>query len=383
MSNVPLLGYLAGDGSWASPLRRMKTSKSLNTLVEEKCGGARRAAAVWLVAPIVIGLVLGLVLPTSCLLPWPWNRVSQIIGWIYFAAWSVSFYPQLHLNYRRKSVSGLSLDFQLLNMLGFTCYAIYNAALFWSPVVREEYSRTHGGYLPPVYANDVFFALHAAAITALTLVQCGLYDRGGSRPSWPAVLATAATALGAAAYAAAVAATPRVTPHCLGTEEGGCVEDGWLNWLAFLYTLSFVKMAVSLVKYIPQVVLNYKLKSTVGWNIWNVLLDAEGGLLSLVQLFMDSGITHDWSPVTGNPIKFGLGFTSIFFDAIFLHFIFYQERPCAPGPRVPVIVEQEGDLEAAEEDEHEERGGAGGPTAERQPLVQPQAARSAPAPEQQ
>lgn len=32
---------------------------------------------------------------------------------------SISFYPQAFLNYRRKSVAGLSLDFQLLNMLGF------------------------------------------------------------------------------------------------------------------------------------------------------------------------------------------------------------------------------------------------------------------------
>ena len=39
---------------------------------------------------------------------------------VYFCAWSISFYPQAILNYRRKSVVGLSLDFQLLNLLGFT-----------------------------------------------------------------------------------------------------------------------------------------------------------------------------------------------------------------------------------------------------------------------
>lgn len=38
---------------------------------------------------------------------------------VYFCAWSISFYPQAYLNYRRKSVVGLSLDFQLLNLLGF------------------------------------------------------------------------------------------------------------------------------------------------------------------------------------------------------------------------------------------------------------------------
>lgn len=35
------------------------------------------------------------------------------------AAWSISFYPQVWLNWGRKSVVGLSLDFQVLNMLGW------------------------------------------------------------------------------------------------------------------------------------------------------------------------------------------------------------------------------------------------------------------------
>lgn len=28
--------------------------------------------------------------------------ISQVIGWIYFVAWSVSFYPQVWENFRRK-----------------------------------------------------------------------------------------------------------------------------------------------------------------------------------------------------------------------------------------------------------------------------------------
>lgn len=29
----------------------------------------------------------------------------EITGWIYFVAWSISFYPQVFLNYRRKRYS--------------------------------------------------------------------------------------------------------------------------------------------------------------------------------------------------------------------------------------------------------------------------------------
>ena len=30
------------------------------------------------------------------------NILSDIVGWIYFIAWSVSFYPQIYENWRRK-----------------------------------------------------------------------------------------------------------------------------------------------------------------------------------------------------------------------------------------------------------------------------------------
>ena len=61
------------------------------------------------------------------------------MGWIYFIAWSVSFYPQCYVNFKRKSVIGLNFDFIALNLTGFTCYAIYNLCLFYNQHVREIY----------------------------------------------------------------------------------------------------------------------------------------------------------------------------------------------------------------------------------------------------
>merc|ERR1712004_25594 len=57
--------------------------------------------------------------------------VSTIIGWIYFVAWSVSFWPQIVENFRRKSVIGLNFDFLSLNLVGFTLYGCFNVFLFW------------------------------------------------------------------------------------------------------------------------------------------------------------------------------------------------------------------------------------------------------------
>jgi cystinosin len=98
------------------------------------------------------------------------------------------------------------------------------------------------------------------------------------------------------------------------------------TWLDWLYTVSYFKVAISLIKYIPQVLLNARRHSTVGWSIHNVLLDITGGVLSVLQLVLDCANTHDWSGIAGTPVKFALGFASIFFDVIFLvqHFWLYR-----------------------------------------------------------
>ncbi len=47
-----------------------------------------------------------------------WPILSALLGWIYFFCWSLSFYPQSMLNYRRKSTSGTTVDFPMINCLG-------------------------------------------------------------------------------------------------------------------------------------------------------------------------------------------------------------------------------------------------------------------------
>jgi cystinosin len=78
--------------------------------------------------------------------------------------------------------------------------------------------------------------------------------------------------------------------------------------------------------------LNYRRQSTEGWNMHNVLLDFGGGALSLVQLVMDGAVTRDWSAVTGNPVKFGLGSASMLFDVVFMaqHWLLYPAASRQP-----------------------------------------------------
>lgn len=44
--------------------------------------------------------------------------ISILFGWVYTICWSASFYPQVLLNFSRKTTSGTTVDFPLLNVLG-------------------------------------------------------------------------------------------------------------------------------------------------------------------------------------------------------------------------------------------------------------------------
>jgi cystinosin len=76
----------------------------------------------------------------------------------------------------------------------------------------------------------------------------------------------------------------------------------------------------------PQVLTNYRNHSTKGWSIAQILLDFAGGVLSILQLSIDSYLQGDWSGITGNPVKLMLGNVSMFFDMIFIvqHYCLYN-----------------------------------------------------------
>jgi len=116
------------------------------------------------------------------------------------------------------------------------------------------------------------------------------------------------------------------------------------EWIDLVYTLQFVKLFISIVKYVPQAWVNYKREATTGWSIHNILLDISGGILSLAQLVLDSSLQNDWSGLTGNPVKFFLSQISIFFDIIFViqHYVLY---PSSNRPSTYSHLSPEGEAE--------------------------------------
>lgn len=106
----------------------------------------------------------------------PLILISVIVGWVYFAAWSISFYPQVILNFRRQSVVGLSFDFLALNIIGHSMYGVFNISLFFFKYFQDEYFNRFPHGMNPVEINDVFFSIHAVILTIFTIGQCFYYE---------------------------------------------------------------------------------------------------------------------------------------------------------------------------------------------------------------
>ena len=82
MSSQPLLDEsLPAGGHTAVALRREQRGRCM-------------AAATWVLLPWAIGAALAALFPSRGTLPPRVEAVSHVVGWVYFAAWSVSFYPQ-------------------------------------------------------------------------------------------------------------------------------------------------------------------------------------------------------------------------------------------------------------------------------------------------
>ncbi|CAB4027218.1 Cystinosin [Paramuricea clavata] len=235
----------------------------------------------------------------------------MVIGWIYFVAWSISFYPQVYVNWSRKSVIGLNFDFVCYNLLGFIAYGVFNIGMFWIPKIKSEYQAKHPNEdEDPVELNDVCFTLHAILLTLITAIQILIYERGNQVVS---KLCKILISISCVFVFIALMIT-------LFTDK--------ISWLDYLYYFSYVKIGVTLIKYIPQAYMNFRRKSTIGWSIGNVLLDFTGGSLSIVQMIILSYNNDSWEAIFGDLTKFGLGLISVLFDILFIiqHYLLYPQK---------------------------------------------------------
>lgn len=294
------------------------------------------------------------------------QQLSRLFGWIYTTSWSLSFYPQPILNYRRKSTHGFSPDFAFSNVLGFAALTASTSAFLYSPVIRSEYAARHPrSPEPTARLNDLAFAGHALFWTVVMASQ--FWPRlwgwpkqssqaqeetndgdepqealGGKRGSWFCKILCIGGILAVAVMSIIVAVKQRSSKD---RNEKAKPYD--LAWIDVVYALQYLKLALTMYKYSPQALSNYFRKSTAGWAIGQILFDTVGCILSLGQLAIDSALQDDWSGFFGNPAKLGLAFISLFFDIVFLvqHYILYGDghkemEGKADDERTPLINDQ-------------------------------------------
>ncbi|KAK2366328.1 cystinosin protein [Trifolium repens] len=237
----------------------------------------------------------------------PIHVAYEVLGWSAFVSWSISFYPQVILNFRRKSVVGLNFDYAVLNLVKQIYYMVYNCSLYFSPAVQKQYGNKYGHkQMNPVALNDIAFSAHAVLLSAFTLYQIAIYDRGNQKLSKMA-----------AGFTIIVFLTSGV---CV------CISLPHHHWLWLISIFNVIQVALTIIKYIPQAVMNFMRKSTEGWSIGLVLLDFFGGVANFLQMIMQSIDQGSWKNIYGNIGKLLVAVVSILFDIIFIcqHYCLYH-----------------------------------------------------------
>lgn len=255
--------------------------------------------------------------------------LSDIFGWIYFFAWSFSFYGQIYENYNKQSVIGLSFDYILYNLTGFICYSIFT---LW-------------GYLNinlgtgPISIQDVVFAFHGLFAIFFTIYQMFKYYKPENQDQEITPSSKSLTICIWWGFIVCIL-IERIFNLFDPTEVKG------FRFNSVIY-LGFSKVFYSLIGYIPQVIYNFKRESTFGWSVNAIILDLIGGFFSLAQNIVDVVRGYkDNENSSLNIAKFSLSFVTIFFDFIFM-FQFYwlypkqKERAVSEDPKFAYLTEEE------------------------------------------
>jgi len=237
------------------------------------------------------------------------DNLSKGMGWIYTAAWTFCFYPQIIENFRNKSVVGYSFDFFLLEAVDLTLYSAYNLALYAIPFIKDEYKHEENTDVIPVKINDIAFSFNGVFCCIVMFIQTCIYEKGGQKVSKGCKMVNALILL-------------YVLSTLLPTLTGA------LELVKFFEFISYVKIATTM-KYLPQVLMNYQRGSTQGFSIGMVILDITGGSFSVGQMIVNCANKHDWTSLAGNPTKFLVGVVSVIFDVILItqYFVYRRNIP--------------------------------------------------------
>ncbi|KAF8820037.1 putative Glutaminyl-peptide cyclotransferase [Cardiosporidium cionae] len=236
--------------------------------------------------------------------------VSFFFGVTYTLLWVLSFYPQVWMNFKRKRVDGMSFDLLVYNLVGYIAYSTYTVGQY----VAQQAAHANNAVEP----QDTFFAVHSLFICLILAIQCLIYYRGQQKVGNFAlglcglyVVATVVIAL-----FAAHGMVPWISTSATSNVPGENIWQHFIKTLTFFSFLGYVKATITIVKYMPQVHLNFVNKSTEGMSILNFTLDFLGGLLSLLQNVVDAWNYSDISFLVDNVPKLVISMSGLIYDSV-------------------------------------------------------------------
>lgn len=174
---------------------------------------------------------------------------------------------------------GLSADFTWINPLGFLALTIWSFGAYFSPLAREQYRARHDGHNPQVSKSDLGFALHGFILSSAQFLQVYYYTYFYRKKRAAPLAQTEEDPLLPEREDTDFAITSQPTQPSLifkvliavawvaAISGGMFVWIGNFQFLDWLYLVSTIKLAISIIKFIPQVLLNWRLKSSEGFSV--------------------------------------------------------------------------------------------------------------------
>eukprot|EP00560_Eucampia_antarctica_P008269 CAMPEP_0197824246 /NCGR_PEP_ID=MMETSP1437-20131217/1520_1 /TAXON_ID=49252 ORGANISM="Eucampia antarctica, Strain CCMP1452" /NCGR_SAMPLE_ID=MMETSP1437 /ASSEMBLY_ACC=CAM_ASM_001096 /LENGTH=258 /DNA_ID=CAMNT_0043423793 /DNA_START=60 /DNA_END=833 /DNA_ORIENTATION=+ len=150
---------------------KSKTSSFLDIYTDQS--GSCRNIFVGMLPLFIVGGFLGIFMPKNSNLPTSAYRlVSSIIGYSSFVCWSVSFYPQIIINYQLKSVVGLSIDAQVFAWLNYLCYAMLSSALVWNQDMKDNSKNMNGPDInTSIRSKELVNSIQSLLFTTILICQ--------------------------------------------------------------------------------------------------------------------------------------------------------------------------------------------------------------------
>lgn len=245
------------------------------------------------------------------------DTILATLGITYVFLWSIGFYFQAYLIYKLRYAGGYSIDFQILNILGYA-FLIANNLNF---VIENN-----GSYDSII---DLVFPVHAFLITSFILCLSFRYPRGINQGNLSVYLIIFVMLLMIAIY------------HPVSCKFGTCnFHDIWIF-------MGLTKVLVSITKNTYQVFLNKDQQSTYGFSMAAIALDFGDAFLSLVQIALL--IVYKYHDNLTNQVNWPrviLAVQAMIFDIVFfVQNCIYRRRRIALGalglPKKPQKVDYE------------------------------------------